>query len=99
MQRMVFLLTDGEVHNTRAVEELCKAECGRSATRVFTFGIGRDVSHALVKGVAAATHGEAEFVQPDEDMAMKVTRQLSRAMQPMLTNVHVLSYCRCWRSL
>ena len=89
VQRVLLLFTDGEVHNTRAVEELCRVEYGRTGTRVFTFGIGADVSHALVKGVAAAAHGEAEFIQPGEDMAMKVTRQLTRVMQLVLENVTV----------
>ena len=52
--RQVFLFTDGEVGNTRAVVDLCRTEHQRTGTRVFTFGIGRDVSHALCTGIASA---------------------------------------------
>ena len=50
----VFLLTDGEVSNTDAVVQLCKRQHDATGARVFTFGIGADVSHALVKGAATA---------------------------------------------
>ena len=52
----IFLLTDGEVSNTDAVVAAVKGQFEITGARVFTFGIGRDVSHALVEG--AATAGE-----------------------------------------
>ena len=50
----MFLLTDGEVSNTEAVISAVRSQHSRTGARVFTFGVGTDVSHALVQGVATA---------------------------------------------
>ncbi len=50
----VFLITDGEVANTEDVVALCKRYHGSTGARMFTFGIGGEVSQSLVKGAATA---------------------------------------------
>ena len=87
LARQVFVLTDGEVSNTDAVIELARRHGGR--TRVFTFGIGAAPSHHLVKGLARAGEGEAEFITPGERIEKKVLRQLNRALSAALTEVRV----------
>jgi len=89
LPRQVLLLTDGEVRDTRAVIALVRKSCAPSGTRMFTFGIGREVSHALVLGCATAGGGAAEFISPDERMESKVMRQMNKAVQPVMTNVTV----------
>ena len=87
LPRQVFVLTDGEVSNTDAVIELARRHGGQ--TRVFTFGIGAAPSHHLVKGLARAGEGEAEFIAPGERIEKKVLRQLNRALSAALTEVRV----------
>ena len=87
LARQVFVLTDGEVSNTDAVIELARRHGGQ--TRVFTFGIGAAPSHHLVKGLARAGEGEAEFITPGERIEKKVLRQLNRALSAALTEVRV----------
>ena len=87
LPRQVFVLTDGEVSNTDAVIELVRRHAGD--TRVFTFGIGAGASHHLVRGLARAGEGEAEFIAPGERVEGKVMRQLSRALQAACTDVAV----------
>jgi hypothetical protein len=87
LPRQVFVITDGEVSNTDAVIELVRHHGGR--TRVFAFGIGAAPSHHLVKALARAGEGEAEFIAPGERADDKVLRQLGRALAAALTEVRV----------
>jgi uncharacterized protein YegL len=85
--RQVFLLTDGDVDNTNQVIEYVKKNS--NGTRIFTFGIGADASPKLVRGVAKAGKGQAEFVASGTRLEPVVLRQTKRALQPILKNVRV----------
>jgi Vault protein inter-alpha-trypsin domain/von Willebrand factor type A domain len=87
LPRQLFILTDGQVSNTEAVIALVRKHSVE--TRVFTFGIGAGASAHLVRGIARAGEGEAEFIHPGERIEEKVMRQLKRALTPALTDVEV----------
>jgi Ca-activated chloride channel family protein len=87
LPRQVVILTDGEVTNTDAVIGLAGANA--STARIFTFGIGAGASHHLVRGLARAGGGTAEFIYPGERIEPKVLRQLARLLSPALTEVCV----------
>ncbi|KAH6628101.1 von Willebrand factor type A domain-containing protein [Chaetomium tenue] len=84
MDLEVFLLTDGEIWDQRELFELLNKKVAESKgkIRVFTLGIGSDVSHALVEGVAAASNGFSQSVGDNEKMNTKVVRMLKASLMP-----------------
>jgi Ca-activated chloride channel family protein len=83
--RQLLVLTDGEVTNPEAVIALARKHSGH--TRVFTFGVGAGASHHLVRGLARAGEGAAEFIAPGERIESKVLRQLGKALAPAVTDL------------
>ena len=85
--RQVILLTDGQVTNEPAVIELARKH--RARNRLFTFGIGPACSAFLVKGLARATGGAAEFITAGERIDEKVLRTFGRLASPIAGDVAV----------
>ena len=55
--------------------------------RVFCFGIGNDVNTHLLDRVTETTHATSEYVLPDEDLEVKVSRLFSKVKDPVLANL------------
>jgi len=87
LARQVLVLTDGEVTNTDEVIDTVRRHA--AAARFFTFGIGAGASQHLVRGIARASGGAAEFISPGERIEAKVMRQFKRVFAPALTDVKV----------
>jgi Ca-activated chloride channel family protein len=87
LDRQVIVLTDGQVTNTDDVLALARAHA--DSARIFTFGIGPGASHHLVRGLARAGGGAAEFIHPGERIEPKVVRQFGRIASPALTEVRI----------
>ncbi|XP_004604827.2 von Willebrand factor A domain-containing protein 5A [Sorex araneus] len=81
----LFVFTDGEVTDTsRVIEEVRK---NSSKHRCFSFGIGEGASTSLIKGIARASGGTAEFITGKDRMQSKALRSLKRALQPAVEGV------------
>ncbi|EME46642.1 hypothetical protein DOTSEDRAFT_169377 [Dothistroma septosporum NZE10] len=78
----IMLLTDGEIWDESALFGFINEQIRDKAIhgRVFTLGIGHDVSHTLVEGVARAGNGFAQFVTQNEDLDQKVIRMLKGSL-------------------
>ncbi|XP_035163888.2 von Willebrand factor A domain-containing protein 5B1 isoform X2 [Callithrix jacchus] len=85
--RLLFLITDGAVSNTGKVLELVRNHA--SSTRCYSFGIGPNVCHRLVKGLASVSKGSAEFLMEGERLQTKMVKSLKKAMAPVLSDVTV----------
>uniref|UniRef100_A0A8C0GL67 VIT domain-containing protein n=1 Tax=Chelonoidis abingdonii TaxID=106734 RepID=A0A8C0GL67_CHEAB len=86
-QRFVF--TDGEVGNTQDI--IAEVQRHRGAHRCFSFSIGEGASTALVKGIAQAAGGSAEFFTSQDCMQPKVLQSPKRALQLAVTGISL-----CW---
>ncbi|NRD67867.1 VWA domain-containing protein [Corallococcus exiguus] len=84
---VVVLLTDGQVGNENEILEAVLA--ARGTGRVFSFGIGTNVSDALLRDLARRTDGAVEFIHPGERIDEKVVAQFSRALAPRVTDLEV----------
>lgn len=81
----LFVFTDGEVSDTsRVIEEVRR---NSSKHRCFSFGIGEGASTSLIKGIARASGGDAEFITGKDRIQAKALRALKRALQPTVEDV------------
>ncbi|OJH36120.1 VIT domain-containing protein [Cystobacter ferrugineus] len=84
---VVVLLTDGQVGNESEILQAVLA--ARQTARIYSFGIGTNVSDALLEDLARQTGGAVEFIHPGERIDDKVVAQFSRALAPRVTDVQV----------
>ena len=79
--KILVFMTDGlpTVGVTNATRIVDNARAARvSGLRLFTFGVGYDVNTALLDKLAAENGGVADYVEPKEDLEVKVSNFLRR---------------------
>lgn len=62
-KRKIILITDGDIGNIDTVISLTKSD---SDTKIFTVGIGNEVSHHLVEKLAQVSYGESFFISAND---------------------------------
>ena len=90
--RIMLFLTDGtptagERDPKRIVSML--PATNTSGTQVFVFGVGHDVNAHLLDQIADQTKGASAYVEPDEEIDVKVASLYDSLSHPVLTNVEV----------
>src|SRR5688500_4384275 len=81
------LPTVGETNVTRIVDNVRKAS--KPGVRLFTFGVGYDVNTALLDKLAAENGGMADYVEPKEDLEVKVSSFFTKVNYPVLTDLKI----------
>ncbi|HEY8413536.1 MAG TPA: VIT domain-containing protein [Pyrinomonadaceae bacterium] len=90
--KIIVFLTDGlptvgETNVTHIVDNVRNAN--RPNVRLFTFGVGYDVNTALLDKLAAENGGTADYVEPKEDLEVKVSNFFTKVNYPVLTNLNL----------
>jgi len=90
--KMLVFMTDGlptvdETNISRILDNVRKAS--RPGVRLFTFGVGYDVNTALLDKLAAENGGVADYVEPKEDLEVKVSNFFAKVNYPVLTDLQL----------
>jgi Ca-activated chloride channel family protein len=90
--KILVFMTDGlptvsETNVNRIVDNLNKARV--PGVRLFTFGVGYDVNTALLDKLAAENGGAADYVEPKEDLEVKVSSFFTKVNYPVLTDLQL----------
>lgn len=79
------LPTVGETNPTRIVDNARAARV--PGVRLFTFGVGYDVNTTLLDKLAAENGGVADYVEPKEDLEVKVSNFFAKVNYPVLIDL------------
>ncbi|GAB4327814.1 MAG: hypothetical protein Kow0074_23320 [Candidatus Zixiibacteriota bacterium] len=87
--RYLVFLTDGKptvgVTDAASIRERA-ASANAVDARIFTFGVGRDLNAGLLNDLAEDGHGLASYVDPGEDVEVKVSNFFRRISRPVLSD-------------
>ncbi|HJX91793.1 MAG TPA: VIT and VWA domain-containing protein [Pyrinomonadaceae bacterium] len=90
--KILVFMTDGlptvdETNISKIVDNVHKAT--RSGIRLFSFGVGYDVNTALLDKIASDNGGTSDYVEPKEDLEVKVSNFFSKVNYPVLTDLNL----------
>jgi len=86
---VLVMLTDGQVGNDDYILAQFMDRRGGGAARVYSFGIGTNVSDALLQSLADRSGGAVEMIHPGERIDDKVVAQFARATAPRVTDLRI----------
>ncbi len=90
--QMVVLITDGQptVGETQANRILANVkQANKANTRLFTFGVGYDVNTVLLDGLANENRGAVGYIEPKEDIEVKVSNFFAKVNNPVLSDLKI----------
>ena len=79
--------TVGEVNIDKIIENV--RENRSSDVRIFPFGFGYDVNTALLDRLGAENLGISDYIQPAEDLEVKVSNFFTRISSPVLSDIDI----------
>jgi uncharacterized protein YegL len=90
--QLIVLMTDGQptVGETSAARIMANAkQSNQSKARLFTFGVGYDVNTVLLDGLANENRGSVSYIEPNEDIEIKVSNFFMKVNNPVLSDVAI----------
>ncbi|MEO6390286.1 MAG: VIT and VWA domain-containing protein [Pyrinomonadaceae bacterium] len=88
--KLLVFMTDGlpTVGETKVPRIIENARAARNnGVKLFTFGVGYEVNTELLDKLAAENNGAADYVEPKEDIEIKVSSFFAKVNYPVLTDV------------
>ncbi|MEI6210635.1 MAG: VWA domain-containing protein, partial [bacterium] len=89
---IILFLTDGRPtvgeSETKSILDNLR-QSNKANTRIFVFGAGVDVNTHLLDQIAGQNGGLPQYVLPEEDIEVKISRLVDKMSSPVLTNVRV----------
>jgi len=77
--------TIGETNESKIVRNATKRNQVRA--RIVSLGVGYDVNSRLLDRISRENHGQTEYVRPNEDIEVYVSRLYSKISSPVMTDV------------
>ncbi|HKO97746.1 MAG TPA: VIT and VWA domain-containing protein [Pyrinomonadaceae bacterium] len=90
--KILIFMTDGlpTVGESNPAKIIENARTARTpGVRLFTFGVGYDVNTALLDKLASENGGVADYVEPKEDIEVKVSNFFAKINHPVLTDLQL----------
>lgn len=90
--KMLVFMTDGLPTVGETAEEKILANLAKEKNvdvRIFPFGFGYDVNTALLDKLGSDNGGISDYVQPKEDLEVKVSNFFSRVSSPVLSGLEI----------
>eukprot|EP00158_Paraphelidium_tribonemae_P006303 Partr_v1_DN27768_c0_g1_i1_m66724 putative Von willebrand factor len=88
-RRQIFLICSGEINHVDKVTHLVRTQTGGGRGRLFTIGLGREVSKSSLERLAHAGAGEAGFCGINDHIERKLISFLRRSMNPCARNFRI----------
>jgi len=90
--KILVFMTDGlptvdETNVNKILDNVRKVS--KPGVRMFTFGVGYDVNTALLDKLASENGGMADYVEPKEDLEVKVSNFFTKVNYPVLTDLQI----------
>jgi Ca-activated chloride channel family protein len=86
---VLVVLTDGQVGNEDQILATFMDRRSSSTARVYSFGIGTNVSDGLLRSLADRTGGGVEMIHPGERIDEKVVATFAKATAPRVTDLKI----------
>jgi Ca-activated chloride channel family protein len=90
--KLLVFMTDGlPTVGESNVEKIIKnaSEIKVEGLRMFTFGVGYDVNTTLLDKLAAENSGVADYIEPKENLEIKVSNFFTKVNSPVLTGLEL----------